>query len=157
MNPESDFFTNNIVLFAALGIIIALILRMEIKRALSGTQTVTPAQAVQLINKEDALILDIREDNELAQGSIRGSKHYALSVLKQRLDELKQYADKPVIAYCKMGNRSNEACTVEGFIRDSVLPHHTIIQRVTSFSDMKRVISSLMDARVSKWVVCGLI
>ena len=112
MNPESDFFTNNIVLFAALGIIIALILRMEIKRALSGTQTVTPAQAVQLINKEDALILDIREDNELAQGSIRGSKHYALSVLKQRLDELKQYADKPVIAYCKMGNRSNEACNI---------------------------------------------
>jgi rhodanese-related sulfurtransferase len=112
MNPESDFFTNNIVLFAALGIIIALILRMEIKRALSGTQTVTPAQAVQLINKEDALILDIREDNELAQGSIRGSKHYALSVLKQRLNELKQYADKPVIAYCKMGNRSNEACNI---------------------------------------------
>ena len=85
---------------------------MEIKRALSGTQTVTPAQAVQLINKEDALILDIREDNELVQGSIRGSKHYALSVLKQRLDELKQYADKPVIAYCKMGNRSNEACNI---------------------------------------------
>lgn len=112
MNPESDFFTNNIVLFAALGIIIALILRLEIKRAMSGTQNVTPAQAVQLINKEDALILDIREDNELAQGSIRGSKHYALSVLKQRLDELKQYADKPVIAYCKLGNRSNEACNI---------------------------------------------
>ena len=112
MNPESDFFTNNIVLFAALGIIIALILRMEIKRALTGTQTVTPAQAVQLINKEDALILDIREDNELAQGSIRGSKHFALSILKQRVDELKQYTDKPVIAYCKMGNRSSEACNI---------------------------------------------
>ena len=112
MNLESDFFTNNIVLFAALGIIIALILRMEIKRALTGTQTVTPAQAVQLINKEDALILDIREDNELAQGSIRGSKHFALSILKQRVDELKQYTDKPVIAYCKMGNRSSEACNI---------------------------------------------
>jgi rhodanese-related sulfurtransferase len=112
MSPESDFFTNNIILFAALGIIIALILRMEIKRAMSGTTTVTPAQAVQLINKEDALILDIREDNELAQGSIRGAKHYALSVLKQRINELKQYADKPVIAYCKLGNRSNEACNI---------------------------------------------
>ena len=112
MSLESEFFTNNIVLFAALGIIIALILRMEIKRAMSGFKTVTPAQAVQLINKEDALLVDIREDNELAQGSIRGAKHYALSVLKQRIDELKEYADKPIIAYCKMGNRSNEACTV---------------------------------------------
>ena len=112
MSPESDFFSNNIVLFAALGIIIALILRMEIMRALRGFKAVSPAEAVQLINKEDALLLDIREDNELAQGSIRGAKHLALSVLKQRVGELKGYAGKPVIAYCKMGNRSNEACAI---------------------------------------------
>ncbi|MEM8844173.1 MAG: rhodanese-like domain-containing protein [Pseudomonadota bacterium] len=112
MSLESDFFTNNIVLFAALGIIIALILRMEIKRAISGFKTITPAQAVQLINKDNALLIDIREDNELAQGSIRGAKHYALSVLKQRVEELKEYVDQPVIAYCKMGNRSNEACSI---------------------------------------------
>ena len=112
MTPDSEFFTNNIVLFAALGIILALIVRMEIKRAMRGFKTITPAEAVQLINKEDALILDIREGNELAQGVIRGSKHLALSVLKQQVEELKDHVEKPVIAYCKAGTRSEQACEI---------------------------------------------
>lgn len=112
MTPDSDFFTNNIVLFAALGIILALIIRMEFKRAVRGFKSVTPAEAVQLINKEDALVLDIREGNELAQGVIRGSKHLALSVLKQQVQELQDYTEKPVIAYCKAGTRSEQACEI---------------------------------------------
>ena len=112
MTSYSDFITNNFVLFAALGVIIALILRLEIKRALRGFKVVTAAEAVQLINKEDAIVLDVREDNERLQGSIRGAKHLALSVLKQRLEELKEFAERPVITYCKTGNRSIEACEI---------------------------------------------
>ncbi len=112
MTLDPDFFTNNIVLFAALGIILALIVRMELKRALRGFKAISPAEAVQLINKEDALVLDIREGNELAQGVIRGSKHLALSVLKQQVEELQDYTEKPVIAYCKAGNRSEQACEI---------------------------------------------
>ena len=112
MTIDPDFFTNNIVLFAALGIILALIVRMELKRALRGYKAISPAEAVQLINKEDALVLDIREGNELAQGVIRGSKHLALSVLKQQVEELQDYTEKPVIAYCKAGNRSEQACEI---------------------------------------------
>lgn len=110
--PYTDFIAGNFVLFAALGIIIALILRMEIKHALRGFKSVTPAEAVRFINKEDALVLDIRESNELGQGSIRGARHLALSVLKQRLEELHEYIEKPVIAYCKAGNRSTQACEI---------------------------------------------
>ena len=112
MIPDTDFFTNNIILFAALGVILALIIRMELKRVMRGFKNVTPAEAVQLINKENAIVLDVRESNELAQGTIRGAKHLALSVLKQRVDELKSHTDQPVITYCKAGNRSNEACEI---------------------------------------------
>ncbi len=112
MTPESEFFTNNFILFVALGVILMLIVRMEIKRATRGFKDISPAEAVQLINKENAVIIDVRESNELAQGSIRGSKHLALSVLKQRVDELKAYADQPVITLCKSGNRSSSACEI---------------------------------------------
>ena len=112
MTPDSDFFTNNIILFAALGIILALIVRMELKRVLRGFKSISPAEAVQLINKEDALVLDIREGNELSQGVIRGSKHLALSVLKQQIEELQDHIEKPVIAYCKAGHRSEQACEI---------------------------------------------
>ncbi len=112
MMPDSNFFSENFILLAAFGIILALIVRMEITRAMRGFRDITPAEAVQLINKEDAILVDVRESNELAQGSIRDAKHLALSVLKQRVDELKTHADKPVIAYCKAGNRSGEACAI---------------------------------------------
>jgi rhodanese-related sulfurtransferase len=112
MIPDSEFFTNNIILFIALGIIIVLIIRMEIKRALRGFKDISPAEAVLLINKQDAIMLDVRESNELTQGSIRGAKHLALSVLKQRVDELKAHAQQPVITYCKAGNRSAAACEI---------------------------------------------
>lgn len=110
--PYSEFIANNFVLFAALGIILALILRMEIKRAMRGFKAVTPAEAVRFINKDDALVLDIREGNELGQGSIRGAKHLALSILKQRTEDLQDYIEKPIIAYCKTGTRSTEACEI---------------------------------------------
>ena len=97
--PYSEFISTNFILFAALGIIIALILRMEIKRALRGFKTVTPKEAVTLMNREEAILIDVREDNELVQGFIRGSKHLSLSVLTQRVNELKAHTDKPVIVY----------------------------------------------------------
>ena len=112
MTPYSEFIANNFVLFAALGVIIALILRMELKRVLRGFKVVTSAEAVQLINKEDALMLDVREDSERVHGHIRGARHFALSVLKQRMEELKDFTEKPVITYCKTGNRSIEACEI---------------------------------------------
>ena len=112
MGPYSEFIANNFVLFAALGIILALILRLEIKRALRGFKVVTPAETVQLINKEDALLLDVREDNERVNGTIKGAKPMALSVLKQRIEEIKEFTETPVIAFCKTGNRSLEACEI---------------------------------------------
>jgi len=112
MTPESEFFANNIVLFAALGIVIALILRIEIKRATSGFKAISPTQAVHLINREDAILIDVREDNELGQGAIRNAVHLSLSVLKQRIEELRKHSERPIIAYCRSGNRSAEACAI---------------------------------------------
>ena len=112
MTPDSTFFAENFILLAALGVILALILRMEIKRATRGFKDITAAEAVQLINKEDAVVVDVRESNELVHGSIRNAKHMALSVLKQRVEELQKHADQPVIAYCKSGHRSAEACSI---------------------------------------------
>lgn len=112
MSSFSEFITQNFILFAGLGIIVALIIRMEIKLAFRGFKTVTPAEAVLLMNKEDAVIVDVREDNERVSGHIKGAKHLALSVLKQRVNELQSYAEKPIITYCKMGSRSSQACEI---------------------------------------------
>lgn len=110
MQEYIEFAGRHTLLFVALAAIIALIIMSELKRATKGYKEVIPAEAVRLINKEDAIVLDIRESNELGQGSIIDSKHIALSALPEKLDSLSKDKDKPILVFCKMGNKSAQAC-----------------------------------------------
>lgn len=65
---------------------------------------------------QDAQLVDVREDHEVAQGRIAGSVHIPLGQLGARLGELDR--DRPVIAICRSGNRSGSATrifTLAGF------------------------------------------
>lgn len=57
---------------------------------------------------EDLYIIDVREDDEVAQGMIPGAQHIALGTIPERLDELDK--SKPYIVVCKAGGRSANAC-----------------------------------------------
>ena len=56
-----------------------------------------------------ALLLDVREPQEYAQGHAPGSVLIPLGELDQRLAEISQYKDKPVALICRSGNRSAHA------------------------------------------------
>jgi rhodanese-related sulfurtransferase len=66
--------------------------------------------ATQMINQQNALVLDIRQDNEYVGGHIINATHIPLSHLKDRLGELEKHKNKPVIAVCRSGHRSSGAC-----------------------------------------------
>ena len=110
MQEYIEFAGRHMFLFIALVAVIALIIMTELKRFTKGYKEVLPAEAVRLINKEDALVLDVRESNELGQGSIIDAKHIALSVLPEKITNLTNDKDKPIIVFCKMGNRTAQAC-----------------------------------------------
>ena len=110
MQEYIEFAGRHPLLFVALAAVIALIIMSELRRATKGFKEVLPSEAVRLINKENALVLDVREANELGQGSIIDSKHIALSALENKLDNLANNKDKPILVFCKMGNRSAQAC-----------------------------------------------
>jgi len=110
MQEYIEFAGRHTLLFVALAAVIALIIMSELKRATKGYKEVLPSEAVRLINKEDAIVVDVREANELGQGTIIDSKHIALSALPERIDNLSPDKDKPILVFCKMGNRSAQAC-----------------------------------------------
>ncbi len=112
MEQYVEFVGNHPLLFAFLVAVIALIIFTEIRRFTLGFKSVSPTEAVQLINHEDTLVLDVREDGEVRQGTIGGAKHIPLAHLQKRLQELDKHRDKPVIAYCRSGNRSVSACNI---------------------------------------------
>ena len=112
MEQFAAFVSKQPILFLLLGVIVGLIIWTEFRRFTRGYKEVTPAEVVQLINREDALVLDVREDAELNQGKIRGAKHIPLSVLKQRVEELDKFRETPVITYCRTGSRAAQASNI---------------------------------------------
>lgn len=76
----------------------------------SGSQDVSPAEAVLLINRENALVLDVREENEFAGGHVPEARNIPLAKLAERTGELKKYQQKPIVVNCQGGVRSAKAC-----------------------------------------------
>lgn len=75
-----------------------------------GAQNLTPAQATLLINREDAVVLDVRETGEWSSGHIPGARHITLAQLDKRMSELEKFKERPIIICCASGNRSSSAC-----------------------------------------------
>ena len=70
----------------------------------------TPAAATLLMNREDAVVLDVRETGEWSSGHIAGARHIALGQLGKRMSEIEKYKTRPIIVCCASGNRSSSAC-----------------------------------------------
>lgn len=75
----------------------------------TGSKGVGPQQAVMLINRSDAIVVDVRDKKEFESGHIVDSINIPLAKLDQRVTELKKYQDKPVIVVCKLGQHSGDA------------------------------------------------
>ena len=58
---------------------------------------------------EDAVLLDVREPDEYAQGHIPGSHNLPLSRLEQTAELLLPDFDAPLFVYCQAGTRSRKA------------------------------------------------
>ncbi len=71
---------------------------------------VTPAEATLLMNREDALVLDVRETGEWSSGHIAGARHITLAQLDKRMSEIEKFKDRPITVCCASGNRSSSAC-----------------------------------------------
>ncbi|MEW5888836.1 MAG: rhodanese-like domain-containing protein [Pseudomonadota bacterium] len=103
-----EFLQNNyiwvIVAFVSGGMLL-----WPLVRGRAGGPGVGPAQATLLINREDAVVVDVREPAEYSQGHIVNARNLPLGQLQKRLTELEKFKDKPIILCCASGNRSASA------------------------------------------------
>ena len=70
------------------------------------------AQAVQLINREKAVVIDVCEANEYAAGHVGGAKNIPLNQLEEKLPGVVKNKALPVILVCQSGARSNRAVAI---------------------------------------------
>ena len=114
MQQFFTFIMDNWYLFLALIIIIALLIMNTVRSRLLGFQELKPAEAVQLMNREEPLVLDVRELNEFQEGHIRGALHIPVGELEGRIAELEEWKEKPILVYCRAGQRSARAGAILG-------------------------------------------
>ena len=65
-----------------------------------------------MVNKENALILDVRDKKEFEAGHIVDAINIPHGSLESRLDELKKYKERPIVIICRMGQHAGTAGTL---------------------------------------------
>ena len=74
--------------------------------------SLTAQGAVQLINREKAVVIDVCEANEFAAGHVGGAKNIPLNQLEEKLTAAVKNKALPVILVCQSGARSNRAVAI---------------------------------------------
>jgi rhodanese-related sulfurtransferase len=103
------FLENNWPLLLIMVVSGGMLLWPAIQHRFSPMREVGALQATQLINRQNALMLDVRETREYEGGRVPNAVHVPLSQLDARGAELKKFTSRPVIAYCERGSRSRTA------------------------------------------------
>ncbi|OEY65550.1 rhodanese-like domain-containing protein [Marinobacter sp. X15-166B] len=117
MDKLFEFIVNHYILVS---VFVALLAALAVLESRRGGQKVSSQAAVGLINRDEAVVVDIRDRKDFAEGRITGSIHIPLSSLKERAGELKKHQDKQIIVVDKMGQHSGLAVkqlTAEGFAK----------------------------------------
>lgn len=101
-----EFLVKNWILAAAWLTLVYLLLMHESRKA---GKSILPQQLSLLVNKEEGLVLDVRDNNEFKQGHIVGSVNIPYRDVEKRMAELNSHKDKPVIVVCKIGQTASSA------------------------------------------------
>ncbi len=69
--------------------------------------------AEQLLTDDNAVILDVRTDEEVENGIIPNAKHIDIYLGQEFIDEIEKLdKNKNYYVYCRSGNRSGQACAI---------------------------------------------
>jgi rhodanese-related sulfurtransferase len=102
------FVTENIFLVAVALVSGAMLIWPALRRGTGGAE-VSIQEATLMINRQDALVLDVREPAEFEKGHVIGARNVPLLQLEGRAGELEKHKAKPVIVVCASGSRSRSA------------------------------------------------
>lgn len=124
MDRLLEFAQQNLMLSLALaGITLALVVT-EVMRLFRGFKGISPAQLTELINRENALVVDVRGQGDFEKGHIIGSRHLLPSQVDPEGKLLAKAKESPVVVVCAVGVTASgvaQKLVKAGFKKVSVL------------------------------------
>lgn len=110
-----EFVANHWYLFLALVVILGLLIHNLLVGNKGG---VDPLGATEMINHQEAVIIDVRPAADFAKGHIINAVNIPMNGFKNQMTILSKYRGKPIIVSCRSGSQSAVACNQlrkEGF------------------------------------------
>jgi len=102
-----EFSGNHMLLVTALIIAILLL----IQNLMAGNKgNITPVQATEMINHDDAIVIDVRPAADFAKGHIINAVNIPASNLQTQMKQMEKYKNKKIILSCRSGAQSAVAC-----------------------------------------------
>ncbi|HEY1843683.1 MAG TPA: rhodanese-like domain-containing protein [Buttiauxella sp.] len=93
--------------------LLAAVLFMTFKGLTSKVKVITRGEATRLINKEDAVVVDVRSREDYRKGHIANSLNVLSGEIKSgNFGELEKHKAKPVIVVCSNGVSSQESAAL---------------------------------------------
>lgn len=75
----------------------------------AGGGSLTAAQAVQLINRQKAVVIDVSEPEEYAAAHANGARNVPLGQFEEKLPATVKNKALPLVLICTKGNRASRA------------------------------------------------
>lgn len=105
-----EFIAKNAIIVGIFIAMIILFLYSEIQNRGRRFADVRPTEAVNLINRENAVVVDVRSQKEFAEGHILNAINVPIENFATEAKKLAKYKEKHVITYCRSGMSSQRAC-----------------------------------------------
>src|SRR3954468_5861129 len=98
-----QYVTHHPLLVGAVVIALLVVLTYESRMRATSFASISSQDLIRLMN-QGALVLDIRKQDEYAQGHVNGAKPLASDQILTAGDNFKRFKDKPVVVYCDSGS-----------------------------------------------------
>lgn len=103
------FVSHHALLATAFAAIITVLIVTELMRLARPFKELTPAALTNLINRDNALLVDLSGQAEFEKGHIPGARHVDMAQFDPEHKDLAKARELPVVVCCKTGNKSTKA------------------------------------------------
>lgn len=124
MEQLFEFIGNHPLLTGGFGAVAVILVVTEIMRLTRDYKEVTSGQAIELINRRDAAVVDVSSGSDFGKGHISGAHHFTPSQIESGNKKLLKLRETPVVVVCKSGQVSPQMAgrlTKMGFTEVHVL------------------------------------
>ena len=110
MTEFYQFAMDNLALFGGWLVVAILLLVVQFRLMAHGPKSITTQMLTNFVNRENAVVVDIRGQADFNKGHIAGAVNIPLSQVKDKVADLEKYQGRPIIMVCANGIQVSGAC-----------------------------------------------